>query len=101
MLSVTTDNDLYPSAQQPSAGIMGFGYDYPMAQQASAGMMGFGQPFESSKAVVLGGSLLGGALTTLLFAGAFHLAKTERKWWPAILIGGVTTLVGLTELAIR
>ena len=40
-----------------------------------------------------------GAFTTLVFAGAFGLAHTERVWAPALLLGGVATLAGLVSVA--
>jgi hypothetical protein len=41
-----------------------------------------------------------GVLTTATFAGAFGLAKTERVWAPALLLGGVVTLAALVSVAV-
>jgi hypothetical protein len=41
-----------------------------------------------------------GVLTTATFAGAFGLAKTERVWAPALLLGGVATLAALVSVAV-
>jgi hypothetical protein len=41
-----------------------------------------------------------GIFTTLTFAGAFGLARTERVWAPAFLLGGIATLAGLVSVAV-
>ena len=41
-----------------------------------------------------------GLFTTLTFAGAFHLARTERVWAPAFLLGGVGTMAALVSVAL-
>ena len=41
-----------------------------------------------------------GVLTTVAFAGAFGLAKTERVWAPALLLGSVATLAALVSVAV-
>ena len=54
-----------------------------------------------SKLVTFGipGAVLVGSATTLVFAGAFGVARTERVWTPALIIGGATALAGLLGLA--
>jgi hypothetical protein len=54
-----------------------------------------------SKLVTFGipGAVLVGGATTLVFAGAFGAARTERVWTPALIIGGATALAGLLGLA--
>lgn len=41
-----------------------------------------------------------GIFTTLTFAGAFGLARTERVWLPSLLLGGVATLAALASTAV-
>jgi len=50
-------------------------------------------------AVGVPAALVGGALTTLTFGAAFKLARTDRAWAPALLLGGITALAGLLKLA--
>jgi len=54
-----------------------------------------------SKLVTVGipTALIGGGVTTLIFAGAFGLARSERVWAPALWLGGVSAVAGLISVA--
>jgi hypothetical protein len=44
-------------------------------------------------------AVAGAALTTLIFAGAFKVANTERAWAPAFVLGGAALVAGLARVA--
>lgn len=45
-------------------------------------------------------AFIGGGVTTLVFAGAFGLARSERVWAPAIWLGAISTVGSLIATAI-
>jgi hypothetical protein len=45
-------------------------------------------------------ALIGGALTTAVFGFAFSLAKTQKAWTPALLIGGAAAVGSLLRVAV-
>jgi hypothetical protein len=51
-------------------------------------------------AVGIPSSVAGGLVTTLIFAGAFSVAKTERVWLPALILGGAAALSGLARAVV-
>jgi hypothetical protein len=45
-------------------------------------------------------ALISGGAVTLIFAGAFKLAHSERVWAPSLWLGGVSALSGLISVAL-
>lgn len=44
--------------------------------------------------------MIGGGATTLIFAGAFKLAKSEQVWAPSLWLGGVSAVASLLSVAL-